>query len=174
MRYLMLLRHASGEGPQESTPEFDAEMKRWGELNREMRDAGVWVGATGLYADAVTTVRAPDGDPVVTDGDFELLLPEHPAVWAFLRRTPAAELLVGGVPARLLRRLTASRADGSLRLFGKDTQAAPGRGPNRVLPGSAPGLPDNARPGHHRPRALRSFRSGMAPSSRRRCCRCPM
>jgi oligo-1,6-glucosidase len=26
-------------------------------------------------------------DPVVTDGDFELLLPDHPAVWAFLRRT---------------------------------------------------------------------------------------
>jgi oligo-1,6-glucosidase len=33
-------------------------------------------------------------DPVVTDGDFELLLPDHPAVWAFLRRTPDAELLV--------------------------------------------------------------------------------
>jgi oligo-1,6-glucosidase len=33
-------------------------------------------------------------DPVVTDGDFELLLPDHPAVWAFLRRTSDAELLV--------------------------------------------------------------------------------
>ncbi len=33
-------------------------------------------------------------DPVVTDGDFELLLPDHPAVWAFLRRIPDAELLV--------------------------------------------------------------------------------
>ena len=33
-------------------------------------------------------------DPVVTDGDFELVLPEHPAIWAFLRRTPDAELLV--------------------------------------------------------------------------------
>ena len=33
-------------------------------------------------------------DPVVTDGDFELLLPDHPAIWAFLRRTPEAELLV--------------------------------------------------------------------------------
>jgi oligo-1,6-glucosidase len=33
-------------------------------------------------------------DPVVTDGDFELLLPGHPAIWAFLRRTAAAELLV--------------------------------------------------------------------------------
>ncbi len=33
-------------------------------------------------------------DPVVTDGDFGLLLPEHPAIWAFLRRTPHAQLLV--------------------------------------------------------------------------------
>jgi oligo-1,6-glucosidase len=33
-------------------------------------------------------------DPVVTDGDFELLLPDHPAIWAFLRRTPDAQLLV--------------------------------------------------------------------------------
>jgi oligo-1,6-glucosidase len=33
-------------------------------------------------------------DPVVTDGDFELLLPDHPAVWAFLRRGRDAELLV--------------------------------------------------------------------------------
>ena len=33
-------------------------------------------------------------DPVVTDGDFALLLPEHPTVWAFLRRGAEAELLV--------------------------------------------------------------------------------
>jgi oligo-1,6-glucosidase len=33
-------------------------------------------------------------DAVVTEGDFELLVPEHPTVWAYLRRTPAAELLV--------------------------------------------------------------------------------
>ncbi len=35
-------------------------------------------------------------DPVVTDGDFELLLPDHPTIWAFLRRGPDAstELLV--------------------------------------------------------------------------------
>jgi len=33
-------------------------------------------------------------DPVVTHGDFELLLPDHPAIWAFLRRGPDAELLV--------------------------------------------------------------------------------
>jgi oligo-1,6-glucosidase len=33
-------------------------------------------------------------DPVVTDGDFELLLPDHATVWAFLRRGHDAELLV--------------------------------------------------------------------------------
>jgi oligo-1,6-glucosidase len=33
-------------------------------------------------------------DPVVTQGDFELLLPDHPTIWAFLRRTPEAQLLV--------------------------------------------------------------------------------
>jgi oligo-1,6-glucosidase len=33
-------------------------------------------------------------DPVVTDGEFELLLPEHPTIWAFLRRGQDAELLV--------------------------------------------------------------------------------
>jgi oligo-1,6-glucosidase len=33
-------------------------------------------------------------DPVITDGDFELLLPDHPAIWAFLRRGPQSELLV--------------------------------------------------------------------------------
>jgi len=33
-------------------------------------------------------------DPVITEGDFELLLPDHPAIWAFLRRGRDAELLV--------------------------------------------------------------------------------
>ena len=33
-------------------------------------------------------------DPVVTDGEFALLLPDHPALWAFLRRGADAELLV--------------------------------------------------------------------------------
>ncbi len=46
-------------------------------------------------------------DPVVTDGDFELLLPEHPTVWAFLRHGRGAELLIAAnfsadtMPARL-------------------------------------------------------------------------
>ena len=33
-------------------------------------------------------------DPVVTDGEFELLLPDHEQVWAFLRRGADTDLLV--------------------------------------------------------------------------------
>jgi oligo-1,6-glucosidase len=33
-------------------------------------------------------------DPVIIDGEFELLLPDHPAIWTFLRRGRDAELLV--------------------------------------------------------------------------------
>ena len=102
MQYLILLHFPPGEGPQEGTPEFDAEMKRWGELNREMRDAGVWVGASGLHPDAVTTVRAPDGDPIVTDGPYaetkEILfsfyiidVPDLDAAIAWAAKAPSSE-----------------------------------------------------------------------------------
>ena len=45
-------------------------MRRWGELSSEMREAGVMVAASGLHPEAVTTVRATDGDLVVTDGPY--------------------------------------------------------------------------------------------------------
>jgi hypothetical protein len=70
MQYMILLHQTPGEGPQEGTPEFDAEMKRWGELLDDMRKTGVYMGASGL-SDAVTTVRRPGGgDVVVTDGPY--------------------------------------------------------------------------------------------------------
>jgi oligo-1,6-glucosidase len=52
-------------------------------------------------------VELRHSDPVVTDGDFELLLPEHPTIWTFLRRGRDAELLIAAnlsanaAPARL-------------------------------------------------------------------------
>jgi hypothetical protein len=70
MQYLIMLHYRPGEGPQEGTPEFDAEMRRWGELNREMRGAGVLVAASGLHPDAVTTVGAQDGQVSVTHGPY--------------------------------------------------------------------------------------------------------
>jgi hypothetical protein len=69
MQYLIMLNQRPGEGPQEGTPEFDAEMKRWGELMGELREAGSLIGATGLV-DEVTTVRKPAGEVTVTDGPY--------------------------------------------------------------------------------------------------------
>ena len=70
MHYLIMLHFPEGAGAQEGTPEFDAEMARWGELNEEMKQAGVMVGASGLEIDAVTTVRRRDGEVAVTDGPY--------------------------------------------------------------------------------------------------------
>jgi hypothetical protein len=69
MQYLLLITYRPEDNTQEGTPEFDAEMKRWGELNQEMKDAGVWLAASGLYEGA-TTVRGQAGDAVVTDGPY--------------------------------------------------------------------------------------------------------
>jgi hypothetical protein len=71
MKYMLLLRTRQDEGPQEGTPELDAEMKVWGALNQELRKAGAWVSAAGLELDdAATTLRAPKGERVLTDGPF--------------------------------------------------------------------------------------------------------
>ena len=70
MHYLIMLHFRDGAGPQEGTPELDAEMQRWGELNEEMKQAGVLVAASGLEVEAVTTVRKRDGDVAVTDGPY--------------------------------------------------------------------------------------------------------
>jgi oligo-1,6-glucosidase len=58
-------------------------------------NAAAEVGDPGsVYAHYRRLIALRHEDPVVTDGDFELLLPDHPAIWAFLRRGPGAELLV--------------------------------------------------------------------------------
>jgi oligo-1,6-glucosidase len=69
-----------------------------------------WIGIDPDYAAVNAAAQAGDpgsvlehhrrlielrhSDPVVTDGDFELLLPEHPAIWAFRRNGRDADLLV--------------------------------------------------------------------------------
>jgi hypothetical protein len=71
MKYMLLLTTDLADGPQEGTPEYDTEMARWGALNEEMKQAGVYVIASGLQLpDSATTLRAPGGDPVLTDGPF--------------------------------------------------------------------------------------------------------
>ena len=70
MKYMLLLR-TTDAGPDEGTPEFDAEMASWGELMGELSGAGLLVAAHGLDTEATaTTVRTRDGETVVTDGPF--------------------------------------------------------------------------------------------------------
>jgi oligo-1,6-glucosidase len=58
-------------------------------------NAAAQVGATGsVFEHYRRLIALRHTDPVVTDGEFELLLAEHPAIWAFARRGRDAELLV--------------------------------------------------------------------------------
>jgi oligo-1,6-glucosidase len=58
-------------------------------------NAAAQVGAAGsVFEHYRQLIALRHTDPVVTDGEFALLLPEHPAIWAFVRRGRDAELLV--------------------------------------------------------------------------------
>jgi hypothetical protein len=111
MQYLIQLTYRPGEGPEEGTPEFDAEMDVWHALNDEFRAAGQLIGASGLKVDAATTVRKPAGELTVTDGPYaetkEILfsfylldLPDLDAAIAAAARMPAA--VYGSVDIRPL------------------------------------------------------------------------
>ena len=102
MQYLLQFTFRPGEGPEEGTPEFDAEMKVWHELNEELRASGQYLAASGLKVDAATTVRKAGGEVTVTDGPFaetkEVLfsfyildVPDLDAAIAIAAKTPAAE-----------------------------------------------------------------------------------
>jgi oligo-1,6-glucosidase len=71
-------------------------------------NAAAQVGRPGsVFEHYRQLIELRHADPVVTNGVFELLLPGHPAIWAFLRRGQETELLVaanfsaGGVSAAL-------------------------------------------------------------------------
>jgi hypothetical protein len=71
MKYMLLLRHAPDTGPQEGTPELDAEMQVWGAIMDEMKANGSLIYACGLAPDdAATTLRAPKGERTLTDGPY--------------------------------------------------------------------------------------------------------
>jgi oligo-1,6-glucosidase len=58
-------------------------------------NAAAQVGQPGsVFEHYRKLIELRHAEPVLTDGDFELLLPEHPAIWAFLRSGPEGELLV--------------------------------------------------------------------------------
>jgi oligo-1,6-glucosidase len=71
----------------------------WLAVNPDYREvnAAAEVGRPGsVFEHYRKLIELRHSDPVITGGDFELLLPDHPAIWAFLRRSPGAstELLV--------------------------------------------------------------------------------
>ena len=71
MKYMLLLRHEPGTGPAENTPEYDAEMAKWGEVMGELGQAGSMIAAHGLDTEeTATTVRTRGGEELVTDGPF--------------------------------------------------------------------------------------------------------
>jgi hypothetical protein len=69
-QYLLTVVEPSGAGQ----PEPDvlaAIMRDVDAVDREMRDAGVWVFAGGLHPPSTATVLRPkDGDVLITDGPF--------------------------------------------------------------------------------------------------------
>jgi hypothetical protein len=69
-QYLLTVVEPSGGGQPE--PETLAAIMRDVEaVDRDMRDAGVWVFAGGLHEPSTATVLRPaDGDILVTDGPF--------------------------------------------------------------------------------------------------------
>ncbi|MDI9833076.1 YciI family protein [Streptomyces sp. KAU_LT] len=67
--YLLNVMQPVGEPP---APEVLAEIeKNVGAVDRDMREAGVWVFAGGLHGPESSTVLRPrDGDVLVTDGPY--------------------------------------------------------------------------------------------------------
>jgi hypothetical protein len=68
-QYLLSVVEPSGDGT--PPPDLDQIMSDVTEVDRRMREAGVWVFAGGLHAPrTATVVRVADGEVLTTDGPF--------------------------------------------------------------------------------------------------------
>jgi hypothetical protein len=68
-RYLLSVYQPDGPVPEPEV--LDRIMKDVDAIDKEMRDAGVWVFAGGLHPPSTATVLRPkDGDVLITDGPF--------------------------------------------------------------------------------------------------------
>jgi hypothetical protein len=71
MKYMLLLYSAPDAGPAQGSPEAQAQMGRWFAVTEEMGKAGVLVAGDALQpVETATTLRAPNGSPVLSDGPF--------------------------------------------------------------------------------------------------------
>ena len=67
-QYLLTVIEPTGAGTPENLEEIMRDVQA---LDREMRDAGIWVFAGGLHEPSTATVLRPqDGEILVTDGPF--------------------------------------------------------------------------------------------------------
>jgi hypothetical protein len=70
MKYLLMLR-TTPEAEAMEGAELDAEMARWGAVHQELEASGALITGMGLEQDdAATTLRAPGGERVLTDGPY--------------------------------------------------------------------------------------------------------
>ncbi len=71
-QYLLTVVEPTTPTGEEPSPEFLAPiMAAVGAVDREMREAGVWVFAGGLHPPSTATVLRPkDGEVLMTDGPF--------------------------------------------------------------------------------------------------------
>ncbi|CCH86919.1 conserved protein of unknown function [Modestobacter italicus] len=68
-QYLLSVVEPTGDGT--LPPDLDRIMADVGEVDRQMREAGVWVFAGGLHAPkTATVVRVADGEVLTTDGPY--------------------------------------------------------------------------------------------------------
>ena len=71
MRYMLLIYGDESGWGNLSEEDQQAEMTKWYAYTEEMRSAGVSDLGDALQSSATaTTVRAPNGEPIVTDGPF--------------------------------------------------------------------------------------------------------
>jgi hypothetical protein len=71
MQYMLLIYDDPAAGPQDGTPEAEAEMAQWFTYDASLREDGSFVSGEALHpVDQATTVRVRDGQDVVTDGPF--------------------------------------------------------------------------------------------------------
>ena len=71
MKYMLPLYYRPGTGPPPASSEHEAEMDQWVAVTDEMAKAGIMVSNHALQSvEAATTLRAPNGSPVLTNGPF--------------------------------------------------------------------------------------------------------